>query len=57
MPARKKYYTGQAVLYHDGKFCFQLHYYSENMQLVTHPVDTLKICGSEKKIRESGPQQ
>lgn len=57
MPARKKYYTGQAVLYHNGKFCFQLHYYSENMQLVTHPVDTLKICGSEKKIRESGPQQ
>lgn len=46
----KKYYTGQAVLYYDGNFCFQLCYHSENMQLVTHPVDTVKTCGSEKKI-------
>lgn len=46
----KKYYTGQAVLYYDGNFCFQLCYHSENMQLVTYPVDTVKTCGSEKKI-------
>lgn len=54
----KKYYTGRAVLYYDGNFCFQLRYHSENMQLVTHPADTVKDCGSEKKIqRESSPQQ
>lgn len=47
----KKYYTGQAVLYHNGNFCFQLCYHSENMQLVTRPVDTLNTCGSEKKIQ------
>lgn len=38
----KKYYTGQAVLFYDGNFCFQLCCHSENMQLVTHPVDTVK---------------
>lgn len=38
----KKYYTGRAVLYYDGNFCFQLRYHSENMQLVTHPADTVK---------------
>lgn len=47
----KKYYTGRAVLYYDGNFCFQLRYHSENMQLVTHPADTVKECGSEKKIQ------
>lgn len=38
----KKYYTRQVVLYYNGNFCFQLCYHSENMQLVTHPVDTVK---------------
>lgn len=47
----KKYYTGRAVLYYDGNFCFQLCYHSENMQLVTHPADTVKTCGSEKKTQ------
>lgn len=45
----KKYYTGQVVLYYDGNFCFQLCYHSENMQLVTHPVDTVKQCVAVKR--------
>lgn len=52
----KKYYTRQVVLYYNGNFCFQLCYHSENMQLVTHPVDTVKQRVAAKRkfnLRES----
>lgn len=45
----KNYYTGQVILYYDGNFCFQLCDHSENMQLVTHPVDTVKQCVAVKR--------